>query len=101
MENTSHILIVDDNTSFRKTMFLILKHKGYMVTTAQNGPEAIEQVKVHPFDFIFMDIKMPLMNGVETYKQIKNKIGRCMKIISIPYFSSNSVFTIRKVHINN
>lgn len=70
-KNTSHILIVDDNSSLRKTMALILTHKGYIVTMAQDGPEAIEQVKERLFDVIFLDIKMPLMNGVETYKHIK------------------------------
>ena len=43
-ENVS-ILIVDDNTSLYRTMFLILRRKGYTVATAGDGPEAIERVK--------------------------------------------------------
>lgn len=65
------ILIVDDNASLCKTMSLILRHKGYAVTTAQSGPGAIEKVKEKPFDVIFMDIKMTPMDGVETYRRVK------------------------------
>jgi len=65
------ILIVDDNVSQCKTMSLILRHKGYAVATASDGSEAIKTVQQRPFDMIFMDIKMPLMNGVDTYRRIK------------------------------
>jgi two-component system response regulator HydG len=71
MAGKADILIVDDNVSQCKTMSLILRHKGYTVATASNGPEAIDKVQARPFDVIFMDIKMPLMNGVETYRRIK------------------------------
>lgn len=71
MSENINILIVDDNISLCKTMTFILKHKGYTVTTAKDGLEAIDRVKASSYDLIFMDIKMPLMNGVETYKRIK------------------------------
>lgn len=71
MENRVNILIVDDNINLSKTMSLILGRKGYIVTTAKDGPEAIERVKESPFDIIFMDIKMPFMDGVETHREIK------------------------------
>ncbi len=44
---------------------------GYVTTTATDGLDAIERVKKEHFDMIIMDIKMPLMNGVETYRMIK------------------------------
>ncbi len=71
MNHKANILIVDDNTSLCKTMSFVLGRKGYAVATARDGPEAIERVKENPFDMIFMDIKMPLMDGVETYRRIK------------------------------
>lgn len=70
MEQTS-ILIVDDDTSMSKSMALILKRKGYEVTVAGSGPESIELIKTRPFDITFMDIKMPIMNGVEAFEEIK------------------------------
>jgi len=71
MEEKTSILIVDDNVSIHQSMSFILEGKGYAVTTAQDGPEAIEKIKETPFSIVFMDIKMPLMNGVETYRRIK------------------------------
>ena len=71
MTDKARILIVDDNVSQCKTMSLILRYKGYAITTANDGPEAIDRVCEVPFDMIFMDVKMPLMNGVEAYRQIK------------------------------
>jgi two-component system response regulator HydG len=71
MGEKASILIVDDNLSLCRTMSFILGRKGYSVTTAGYGHEAIEKVKENPFDIIFMDIKMPVMDGVETYKRIK------------------------------
>ncbi|MBU0491503.1 MAG: response regulator [Chloroflexi bacterium] len=70
-EHQTSILIVDDNVSLCQTMSLILRRQGYTVATAHDGPEAIGRVQDRPFDLILMDIKMPLMNGVETYQRIK------------------------------
>jgi two-component system response regulator HydG len=71
MNQKINILIVDDNVSLCRTMALVLGRKGYAVTTAKDGRQAIERVKERPFDVIFMDIKMPLMDGVETYRRIR------------------------------
>ena len=70
MEKIS-ILIVDDDVGLGKTLSFVLRRKGYAVTTAKDGPEALERVKERPFDIVFMDVKMPLMDGVETYKRVK------------------------------
>jgi two-component system response regulator HydG len=72
MEEKANILIVDDNISLGRTMSFVLGRQGYAVNTAKDGLEAIERVKERPFDMILMDIKMPLMDGVETYRRIKD-----------------------------
>jgi two-component system response regulator HydG len=71
MKDKASILIVDDDISLGKTMSFVLGRKGYDVAMAKEGLEAIERVKERPFEMIFMDIKMPLMDGVETYQRIK------------------------------
>lgn len=71
MEDKASILIVDDNVSLCRTLSLVLGRQGYAVNTAKDGLEALVRVKESPFDMIFMDIKMPLMDGVETYRRIK------------------------------
>lgn len=86
MEKKTSILIVDDNISILKTMSFVLRRKGYDVSTAKNGLEAIDKVKEKKFDLIFMDIKMPLLNGIETYKKI-NKIIREATVIMMTAYS--------------
>ena len=71
MEEKANILVVDDNVSLCKTMSFVLERKGCAVSIANDGPEAIARVKEEPFDMIFIDIKMPFMDGLETYKKIK------------------------------
>ena len=79
------ILIVDDNLSLCKTMALVLKRKGHEVSTANDGFEAIATVKNESFDIVFMDIKMPVMNGVETYKKIKKINDKIIIIMMTAY----------------
>jgi len=85
MNEKASILIVDDNVSLGKTMSFILKRKGYSVVIARDGQEAIERVKETPFDIIFMDIKMPLMNGVETYRRVKKIRTEAVVIMMTAY----------------
>ncbi|GAG57138.1 unnamed protein product, partial [marine sediment metagenome] len=91
MEKRANILIVDDNISLAKTMSLILKRKGYEATTAPDGPVAIERVKERPFDLIFMDIKMPLMDGVQIYRKIKKIRPEIIVIMMTAYAVENLV----------
>ena len=71
MDRTTNILVVDDNDSLCRSMSMVLGRKGYDVSTARDGPEAIQRVRERPFDILFIDIKMPGLNGVQTYKKIK------------------------------
>jgi len=61
----SEILVVDDNPINRKLMNHILNGFDVTVTLAENGQEAVELREKKDFDIIFMDIEMPIMNGVE------------------------------------
>ena len=70
MKQEQSILVVDDEQIMRNLYCRLFK-KEYKVVTAKDGYEAIEAVKRDDFDVIFMDIKMPGKNGVETFKEIK------------------------------
>ena len=65
------MLFVDDNVNLSKSMFFILKKKGYEVDLANNGLLALELINQKKYDIIFLDIKMPDLNRVETFKRIK------------------------------
>ena len=67
----TNILVVDDVRSMRLTLGGILEDNGHNVVTAENGYQAIEAVKGTHFDLIFMDIKMPGINGVQTFREVK------------------------------
>ena len=71
MPNQTSVLIVDDDSNFCNITAKIMKKKGYVITCAENGQRAIDLVKDRPFDVILMDIKMPVMNGIEAWKHIK------------------------------
>ena len=72
MKDTPSVLIVDDDISFARTMSLVLRHRGWEVVIAANGFEAIDRVRERTFDMIFTDIVMPVIDGVETFKHIKD-----------------------------
>lgn len=66
------ILIAEDNDSNFVLMSYILK-KHYLFERAKNGQEAVEMVDKGQYDIVLMDIKMPIMNGLEATKAIKEK----------------------------
>ncbi len=70
------ILLVEDNKVNQKLVVLMLEKLGYACTVLDNGQEAINLLKKDPeaFDLIFMDMQMPILDGVETTKIIKSDI---------------------------
>jgi len=79
------ILIADDEEGLRLSMAGILELEGYYVVTAEDGYEAIEKVKYESFDIAFLDIKMPGINGVETFKEIKKLSPETVVIMMTAY----------------
>ena len=67
----ANILIVDDEIDLLETLGDIFENKGYNVTMVEDGNKAIELLKKKYFDIILMDLKMPGINGVESFKEVK------------------------------
>ncbi len=65
-----HILVAEDNEINQKLIKKILTSEDLKVTTVENGKEALEVRKSGDFDLIFMDIAMPVMDGVSATKKI-------------------------------
>jgi CheY-like chemotaxis protein len=66
-----HILLVDDDKISLKYLQIIMKKYKYTCDSAVNGKEAYELFLKNNYDCILMDIKMPIMNGVECSKLIR------------------------------
>jgi DNA-binding response OmpR family regulator len=73
MSSGGHILIIDDEPSLRQTMARILQRAGYEVTTAANGKEGLALISQHPFDLLYLDIRMPDINGLDLLKTIHSR----------------------------
>jgi DNA-binding NtrC family response regulator len=82
----TNILVVDDLKSIRLTLGGILEDEGHNVVLAENGYQAIEATKQLPFDLVFMDIKMPGINGVQTFREVK-KISPQAAVIMMTAYS--------------
>ena len=66
-----HVLAVDDNRVNRIALSRLLRQLGLSVTLAENGQEALEQLKQRPFDLLLLDIIMPEMDGYEVLRRLK------------------------------
>ncbi|MCM1055937.1 MAG: response regulator [Bacteroides sp.] len=68
------LLLVEDNELNREIATELLKEWGFLIETAENGQEAVEQVKASApgyFDAVLMDVQMPVMNGYEASRAIR------------------------------
>jgi len=68
---TKKVLTVDDSSSVRKLVEFTLKAKGFGVSSAGNGLEALELMAKERFDAVILDINMPQMNGLEFLQKIR------------------------------
>ncbi len=66
------ILLVDDDPDIIETVEFFLNTSDYRVFIAKNGREALEQVSAEKPDLVLLDIKMPVMDGLEVCKRLKN-----------------------------
>lgn len=67
-----HILCADDNPDNRQIIQLLLEKMGHKVSTAENGKLALEATLEQEFDLIFLDIQMPVMDGIEALELIRS-----------------------------
>ena len=71
MAEPIRVLFVDDEADFLEPVAFWLQSKGYQVTTARNGQEALELIQREPPSIAFFDINMPQMNGLEALRHLR------------------------------
>jgi len=69
------ILLVEDNLVNQKVAVAMLEKLGCRVSVAPNGAQALKQIPDHKFDLIFMDCQMPILDGFETTRAIRQMVG--------------------------
>lgn len=79
------ITVVDDDFNIRSALKDILEDKGYEVILARDGKEAIEIIKRRPEEIIFIDINLPMLDGLETYIEIKKINPEIAAVIMTAY----------------
>jgi DNA-binding response OmpR family regulator len=70
---SGRILVIDDEPTLRQSFTRILQKAGHDVTTAANGKDGLALVAEHPYDMVYLDIRMPDMNGLDVLKSIHEK----------------------------
>jgi two-component system, NtrC family, response regulator HydG len=71
MKTKKRILVVDDNTDYCEGVVDFLEMEGFVAVGVHDGFKALEKIKEDSFDMVLMDIRMPAMDGVETFRMIK------------------------------
>ena len=85
------ILLVDDEDGFRRPMEFWLKAKGYQVVGVNNGADALTQIERERPMIVYLDMKMPGMNGIETLAKIRENDKTLPVIMITAYGTPNDM----------
>ena len=85
-------MVADDHQGIRLLLSTIMEEMGYKVSLAKNGIEAVEAVKNNRPNLVFMDVRMPVMNGLQALGEIK-AISPETKVVIITAYISNEVIS--------
>lgn len=90
IKNGYKILIVDDEIEYQKVLSIILSNLGYDTASCSNGYEALEYLENNMVDLVVTDLKMPVMDGDELIKRIKEKFEAVDVIVMTAFGSIES-----------
>lgn len=84
------VLVVDDNELNRMIAVEMLKPTGLEIDTAENGERALEMIQAQRYDMIFMDHQMPVMDGVEAVRAIRQLAGEYFREVPVIALTANT-----------
>jgi len=96
MQNQMRIMVVDDEMIVRESFYHWFKKYGHHVETAANGQEALDKLEKTPFDLLFVDIKMPGMDGLELLDHVCAEYPETFVVIITAYGSIESAVKAMK-----
>ncbi len=91
---SKRILVIDDDLAVRKSFALTLDDAGWQVDTAESGEEGVDKASNTEYDLIFLDLKMPGINGVETLIRLRDN-GHKMPVYIITAFHEEFMNQLR------
>ena len=97
MKETMNIMIVDDEKIVRESFYYWFQKAGHFVEKASSAFEALEQLEKTAFDLLFVDIKMPEMDGIELLEKIRLEYPDTFVIIITAYGSIESAVKAMKI----
>lgn len=68
---SEHVLVVEDEETYRDSLRFIFEREGYKVTTAATGKQGLEAFERHGADVILLDLMLPEMSGTEVFRAIR------------------------------
>jgi len=77
----ARLLVVDDEAPVRNMLVTLLSDRGHAVEAAENGRAALALAESRSFNCIFLDINMPVMNGIETLKELLRRNPKAVVIM--------------------
>ncbi|MER2493501.1 response regulator [Catenovulum sediminis] len=80
---SGRVLVAEDNLAIRQLIQMVLSHVGIDVVAVENGELAIEELIASHFDLIFLDVQMPVMDGLETLAMIRQLGYQEMPILAL------------------
>ena len=101
MDKKTSIMIVDDEMIIRESLLHWFERLGHMVETASSGIEALEKLEKFPFTILFVDIKMPGMDGIELLGKVKKEYPDTTVVIMTAYGSIETAITAMKMGAND
>jgi two-component system response regulator HydG len=97
MNDQMNIMVVDDEMIVRESLYHWFKKGGHRVEAASSGREALEMLEKAPFDLLFVDIKMPGMDGIELLENVKAEFPDTAVVIITAYGSIESAVEAMKL----
>lgn len=97
METEPQLLITDDDRDFRETLAEAMQRRGFAVTLAANGRQAVNLVRAQTFHLVVLDMHMPELSGLDTILQVRKWFDSLPCILMSARLDDQIVMTAKSI----
>jgi len=87
---------VDDDPDFVDSTRELLEERGHVVLVARTGPEAIEKMEAEQVGFLILDLRLPVLNGLEVYIELKRR-GRVVPTLIVTAYAKEEAEALERL----